>query len=113
MELETNDEYNHVRHKIAEWAWTGGKRINGKWIWPENNVTIDRDFVQIEDSGGDCLKGYYRQLKSVDCNSAGGGIILCELVELKPFGTITTTPKPVPVARLDNIYLSTKQSGEF
>jgi hypothetical protein len=81
--METNDEYNHVRNKIAAWAWTGGKRINGKWIWPESNVAIDREFVQ--DSGGDCLKGYYRTLKSADCNSATDDIILCESVELKPF----------------------------
>jgi hypothetical protein len=108
--METYDEYNHVRNKIAAWAWTGGKRINGKWTWPESNVAIDRDFVQ--DSGGDCLKGYYRTLKSVDCNSAGG-IILCERVKLKPFVTTTTTPKlvPVHVARLVKNYLSTTKKN--
>jgi hypothetical protein len=114
--METNDEYNHVRNNIGRWTWTGGKRINGKWIWPESNVTIDSNFVK--DSGGDCLKGYYRTLNSADCKISRTDTILCELVELKPFvPTIytTTTPKPVPVhvARLVKIYLSPKQSREF
>jgi hypothetical protein len=93
-ELETEDEYNHVRNKLDYDVWLGAKKINGKWIWQESNLTLD--YGSVQGNEGDCLRGARVTLRPALCDS-GNMIFMCEYEGIKPYIQTTTTSKPVAV----------------
>jgi hypothetical protein len=70
-ELKTRDEHDYIISKISNGTWIGGKKVDGEWIWPEINKTIDYSLIPREENETyeeSCMQVYGHVFKPADCN---------------------------------------------